>query len=325
MLCKRKGSEYWYTDFEIDGKRVRRSTRERTREKAEAKARQIKELLQRGPNGINGESLWEDAVVKWAKIARHQYANWGQVQSKLKALDRTLGGLRLCDINEAAVADHVELRMEQGRTPATINADLSLLSKILRTARESWRAIDRDIVMPWQREDNTRSRWITREEAERLMRYAPEPLRGMIALTLHTGLRKSNVKLLKWSSVSLERRLLRVDSSEAKCRKTLGIPLNDAAVELLTEMPRRGEYVFGHVTNYYIRKELAAACKAAGIGDFTFHDLRHTWATWLLHRNVPLRAIQEMGGWASLAMVERYTANSKAHLTEYSNRLCDNF
>ncbi len=58
--------------------------------------------------------------------------------------------------------------------------------------------------------------------------------------------------------------------------------------------------------------------KRSGITDFRFHDLRHTWASWLVQAGVPLSALQEMGGWESIEMVRRYAHLSPNHLTEHA-------
>lgn len=56
------------------------------------------------------------------------------------------------------------------------------------------------------------------------------------------------------------------------------------------------------------------ALKRAGITNFRWHDLRHTWASWLVQRRVPLFVLQELGGWQSAEMVRRY-----AHLSPSVN------
>ena len=58
--------------------------------------------------------------------------------------------------------------------------------------------------------------------------------------------------------------------------------------------------------------------KRAGIEDFRFHDLRHTWASWLIQSGVPLSALQEMGGWEKLEMVNKYAHLSSEHLSKFS-------
>jgi integrase len=64
-----------------------------------------------------------------------------------------------------------------------------------------------------------------------------------------------------------------------------------------------------------------AALKRAGIEDFRFHDLRHTWASWLIQAGVPLSALQEMGGWESIEMVQRYAHLAPNHLTEHARQI----
>lgn len=53
---------------------------------------------------------------------------------------------------------------------------------------------------------------------------------------------------------------------------------------------------------------------------FRFHDLRHTWASWQVQAETPLSHLQELGGWASFSMVQRYAHLSPAHLRQYADR-----
>jgi integrase len=59
----------------------------------------------------------------------------------------------------------------------------------------------------------------------------------------------------------------------------------------------------------------------AGIGDFRWHDLRHTRASWHVQQGTSLFALQEMGGWESASMVRRYAHLSAEHLAPYADRL----
>jgi integrase len=58
----------------------------------------------------------------------------------------------------------------------------------------------------------------------------------------------------------------------------------------------------------------------AGIKEFRWHDLRHTWATWRVVNGTPLHALQELGGWESVEMVRRYAHFSNEHLAGYAER-----
>ena len=59
----------------------------------------------------------------------------------------------------------------------------------------------------------------------------------------------------------------------------------------------------------------------AGIQDFRWHDLRHTWASWHVQSGTPLPVLQQLGGWQSYEMVLRYAHLAPEHLAEYADRL----
>ncbi|OOO01516.1 MAG: Tyrosine recombinase XerC [Chromatiales bacterium USCg_Taylor] len=62
------------------------------------------------------------------------------------------------------------------------------------------------------------------------------------------------------------------------------------------------------------------ALAKAGIPDFTWHDLRHTWASWHVMNGTRLEELQQLGGWKTLTMVTRYAHLSPEHLA----RVADN-
>ena len=64
------------------------------------------------------------------------------------------------------------------------------------------------------------------------------------------------------------------------------------------------------------------ALQRAGIEDFRWHDLRHTWASWHIQSGTPLFALQELGGWESSEMVRRYAHLAADHLAPYAEGIC---
>ncbi|WP_322469140.1 site-specific integrase [Hydrogenophaga sp. SNF1] len=88
------------------------------------------------------------------------------------------------------------------------------------------------------------------------------------------------------------------------------VPLNEIAVEVLKrQLGRHDSYVFtyqGHPIANVSTKAWWAALKRAGIEDFRWHDLRHTFATWHRQAGTPTHELQKLGGWKTLSMVERY-------------------
>lgn len=69
---------------------------------------------------------------------------------------------------------------------------------------------------------------------------------------------------------------------------------------------------------YVNTKAWRNALKRAGIADFRWHDLRHTWASWLIQNGTPLYDLQERDGWKSAAMVRRYAHLAPAHMARHA-------
>jgi integrase len=97
-------------------------------------------------------------------------------------------------------------------------------------------------------------------------------------------------------------------------------------VEIITkQLGKHPTHVFTYKGNTIFQvstKTWYAAQKRAGIENFRWHDLRHTWASWHVQNGTPMFALQEMGGWESPEMVRRYAHLAADHLAPYAERLC---
>ncbi len=154
--------------------------------------------------------------------------------------------------------------------------------------------------------------------------WVPPHLGAMVEFSLATGLRQRNVTHLEWSQVDLARGFAWVHADQSKTAKPLHIPLNATAVRVIRgQIGGHDRYVF-HSSGkapikYPAQDAWKRALKKVGIEDFTWHDLRHTWASWLRQQGVPTHALQELGGWKSDAMVKRYAHLGPSDMAEYSN------
>lgn len=106
---------------------------------------------------------------------------------------------------------------------------------------------------------------------------------------------------------------------------SIAVPLNADGVALIRkQLGKHQTYVFtfqGKPRRKVNTKSWYAALRRAGIENFRWHDLRHTWASWHVQQGTPLHALQEMGAWESAEMVRRYAHLSAEHLTPYADRL----
>ncbi len=110
---------------------------------------------------------------------------------------------------------------------------------------------------------------------------------------------------------------------QAKGNKSISVPLNDDALSAIrSQIGIHEKFVFtfrGKPIEQISTKAWRNALKRAGISDFRWHDLRHTWASWHVQNGTPLHILKELGGWADLKMVLRYAHLGSEHLASYAN------
>jgi len=218
-----------------------------------------------------------------------------------------------------------EAKLAEGVRNATVNRVLEVLRAILRKCVNEWEWLDRTPKIRMLKEPTRRIRFLSGEEAQRLLGALPPHLADMAAFTLATGLRRANITGLLWSQVDVVRRLAWIHPDQAKARRAIAVPLNAQALSLVTkQVGKHPTHVFsfrGKPLYQVSTKAWYQALERAGIHDFRWHDLRHTWASWHVQMGTPLFALQELGGWESTEMVRRYAHLSAAHLAPYADRL----
>ena len=164
-----------------------------------------------------------------------------------------------------------------------------------------------------EREKNTRDRWLTVEEEQRLLNCASPWLRELILFAIHSGMRMGEILGLTWGGVDLFRRTVTVFKSKNGERRT--IPLNQIALELLKHKygsrSMDTELVFPseaqtRLNASNISRSLNLALEKAKITNFHFHDLRHTCATRMVQTGVDLYKVQRLLGHKSPVMTQRY-------------------
>ena len=222
--------------------------------------------------------------------------------------------------------DRLVSRQLSRRSDRTKDLYVALIRAIFRKAMREWEWID---AMPafrtYAKAVRPRVRFLTTEQAEAVLERLPAHQREVVLFALATGLRQRNILDLTWDRVDLARRIATIEEADTKNGEALGVPLNDVAVAVLERQKGRHRT---HVFTYRGRplrtantRAWRSALKACGIKDFRWHDLRHTWATWLRQNDVPTWVLQELGGWKSESMVRRYAHMSVKHLQPYADQL----
>lgn len=324
-LYKRKDSPYWWIKIELNGRILSRSTGTVERKQAQEYHDRLKaELWQQDKLGAKPKYKWEDAVIRWLQETKHKATQHDDI-CHLRWIDQHLRSRTIDTITRDDIDNITQQRLSGGATNGTTNRTLAVIRAILRKAVNDWEWIDRHPSIKLLPEPKRRVRWLTHQEAEKLLAELPEHLKSMAIFTLETGLRQANVTGLTWQQVDLERQCAWIHPDQAKARKAIAVPLSPGAIDIIKQqVGKHKDYIFTYNGNKIIQVSTKAWYKAlnrAGISDFKWHDLRHTWASWHIQNGTPQHILQELGGWESPEMVKRYAHLSSDHLAEFARNM----
>jgi len=262
--------------------------------------------------------------MRWLNESQHKKSLCDD-KSHLRWLSPHLKDYTLNQISRDTIDTLLKKKQSNGCKPGTVNRMLALIRSILRKAEREWEWLDNAPVIRLLKEENKRIRWITHEEATRLIKELPEHLAAIVTFSLATGLRQSNVTGLQWCNVNLIKKHALIHPDETKGKKAIPVPLNDDAITILRkQMGKHHQFIFsyrGHRIIQCSTKAWKKALKRAGINNFRWHDLRHTWASWHIQSGTSLQELQQLGGWSSFDMVLRYAHLSSDHLLRAAERI----
>jgi integrase len=312
-LKRRAGRPHWYIFGTVRGVSIRESTRVADHKAAEAiRARREWEIIQRSVFGAEATATFVGAAVS--------YLEAGGERTYLKPIIARIGSMPLAKIDQAFI-EKTARALYPSASPATLNRQaFTPIAAVLSHAAKRGLCARKTVERPPQ--PKGRVRWVTFEEAERLLTACSPHLRPLVMFLLGTGARMSEALYLDWREVDLAG--AHVTFLDTKNGEHRGIPLHARLVNELRGLRHRQGRVFRTNAGLpYAEKEsgggqiktaFRGACRRAGLADFSPHDCRHTWATWHYAANRDIVALMKLGGWKSERMVLRYAHVNVAQL-----------
>ncbi len=316
-------------DFRYRNRRVRKRSHEQTKRGAEAHERLLRrQFIEDDEAGRDPFAGPPPTLAEFTERFFREYVETNNrpasIYSKHKAFDAHLipafGALRLDEVTTARVDAFKAEKRGAGLSPKTVNNVLSMLRCCLATAAE-WGILRSVPRFKWLKVPSAGYRYLSYEEAEALIVASPPGYwRTLVIFLLRTGCRFGEAAALGWEDLELNRAVPMVHIRRAASRGVIGptktgrprdIPLaSDIAAEFRSFM-HDGDYVFqlrdGRVPKPDCTIDyLHHFCDRAGIKRISWHVLRHTFATELTGRGVPLRAVQELLGHSTIQMTCRY-------------------
>lgn len=325
MSVKKRGKR-WYFDFKVAGVRYREAIPgARTKWQAEQAETAARDDVFEGRLGVRqlGKQLLSEFVaetfVPWSKANKRTWRNDEIIANQWAERFR---GKTLREISPLAIEkvkrDRAQSITRRGttRSPASVNMELAVLSRVFSLALE----LEAAHANPCRkvrklRVDNKRNRYLSDDEETLLMAELTKRrkhLKPIVMLALGTGMRRGELLGLRWQQVDFQRGVIHV--TRTKTSKDREVPMSNQVRQVLLEHRRggaKGEWVF--ITKKTkrpivdVKKAFRAACDAAGIADFHFHDLRHTFATRVGDAGHSSRAIAALLGHSNTIMTDRYT------------------
>ncbi|MBN9309664.1 site-specific integrase [Devosia sp.] len=329
-MTVRKLKNSWWVDFRFDHVRHRKRSPENSKAGAQAYEIQLRRRLALGEPLTTGERAAEMAqtfeAFAWQWFEDYVVPNnkpWERL-AKTHILRSSLvpffGRMRIVDISKRDIEQYKAWTARQGVSNKTINNRLAVLRKCLGTAYEWLGLKGTPPAATWLKNAPLTTSYLTEEEAARLLAHADGIVREMIMLALRTGMRQGELKGLQWSSINWETRILTVQHSKSdlsddletpKSNRLRFIPMHRDVQDLLFARRRPSGYVFLDANGrpfdrQVLRRRLLDVCDRAGLRPIGWHALRHTFASHLAMRGVPLGAVQELLGHSTITMTMRY-------------------
>jgi integrase len=316
-MAVRKRGDRWHYDVQVRGERYRGSIPE-ARNKAQAERAEAKIRLdlfeQRFGDGISKHfaEFVKETYEPWARSKRSYHTG---ESCHIRTLVAYFKNTSLSEISPMAVERFKRERlatitMRNGpRKPASVNRELACLSRICTMA------VDNGMLqanpcskVKRLREDNIRTRYLTEDEEQSLMATVEtrfQWLRPIIVLALNTGMRQAEITGLAWQQIDWQRNLINVVKTKNGTDRT--IPMNEVVKDMLLRMWREksGDRVFT-ASSGTVCLTFRRLASVAGLSNFHFHDLRHSFAT-RLAPHTDAFTLAALLGHKTLAMTARYT------------------
>ena len=336
----------WWVDFRANGRRIRRPSPVQTLEGAIEFEIQLRtQMSQPEPEAfpVSSQStfaefaqLWMTDYVAIANRPSTIHEKWIALKSRLLP---AFGHLPIGAITTNMVDARIAEWHRAGTSIKRANNVATILRCALRCAVE-WGYIAQAPLIRHHRYIPPVPKYLTSAESERLLAsMEPGFWRTLVLFLLRTGVRFGEAAALRWEDLELDASPAFVIIRRAVCNNVVAEPKTRASRRTIALTPDivvalralrynrpKGDWVFKSPLDLFYRPErtghfLKEACRKAGVPVITWHKLRHSCASQLMARGVPLVAVKELLGHTSLDVTSIYTHVAPNLAWEYMQRL----
>ena len=320
MPFRTKKTRIYQYDIVVKGCRFRGSTGTDDFEEAKAVEAQIRAHA-KAERSRGGAYTLSEALGTYYRDKATGTPSEATTRSQCKAILKHMDGkAKLTSITDA----HIQFYVSKDRATcknATVNRRLQMLGRALKHMGKVYRAdLPTLDLRGAETKEPERVRELSRDEQDALFAALPTEYHPFVSFALLTGARISTISNLKWHAVDMDRREI---TFLLKGGKTMIFPMNAEIAALLSALPRSNvianrSYVFTRVCGHTAERipigpnggvfgtSWRQALLDAGIKDFHFHDLRHTYATRMLRQTQNLKLVSRLLGHRKIESTIRY-------------------
>lgn len=327
-MAVRKIKQSWWVDFRHEYVRYRKRSPENSQAGAKAYEATLRQKLARGepigPNETQPAYTFAEFADKW--FDEYVVPNNKHQEQRMKRyiIDSSLvpffGKLPLEKISTQHVEQFKAYTLKRGINPKTVNNRLAVFGKCIRTAYE-WlelRGVQPKIALMKCPPPSTN--FLSADECELLLSRAEGVVQDMLLTATRTGMRQGELRALQWSSIHWENRTITVRHSlndrlkkleSPKSNRERHIPIDIDVYGVLFRRKKDTGYVFSDdkgkpFDSQYVIRRLDEVRAKAKLRKFTWHTLRHTFASQLAMKGAPLHVVQALLGHSAISTTMRY-------------------
>lgn len=306
VLSKRANGIYYIYFFQQSGKRTCTSTH--TRIKAEALKFVTdfeKKMEERKRNKLLPVSLADfkkEYLVHSQTI--HTKNTTKVIGVSFKFFESYFGKITLPELNKSNLTDYFQNRI------STASIYQARIDRINLSSAFSY-AVDRKYlstnpmkeIKPFKIPEK-QPLFLSEAEFQILLNATTDKdLKDLFIVAVNTGLRQMEILTLTWQQINFRENIIMLDNQQhiSKSKKAASVPLNLKCLQVLTEreLHKTSDYVFTYhnkpIQPDFISHQFKKIVRSARLNDsFSFHTLRHTFASWLVQRNVPIQQVQQL-------------------------------
>ena len=351
-LYRKKGTNKWWMCFTANGVQYDKSTGTADKKMAGLILADMElKILKQEKLNIEPELeyTFDEMMAKFMDeyASRQEKSTKRRYEQSLKHLQPFFGGRRLSEIDAKLIDRYMQKRLKEFSCrktltkPATVNREFSLLARAFTLAvSRKWQMAKANPCStayngePLKlKENNERERYLINDEEERLLKESGGYLKGqlweIVVVALYMGMREGEILKLKDGHVDLQNRKLTITKENSKNKVPRTIPImSETVLEILRNRMTNKVVSIAHprdslvfttssgkrISARNVQRDFRKACQKAAISDFVFHDLRHTFGTWLAQNGVDIYTIARYMGHEDLESTKRYTHHNAESL-----------